>query len=312
MEPRAHHVLIGLFTVGAVVAAVFFALWLGRNPDRDQRYYTVIFSEAVRGLSVGSAVQYSGIRVGEITSLKLDATDPRRVIARIRIGADVPIKQDTMARLSLVGITGNSVLELSGGTPGSPPLTGPPEGGDPVIVASPSAVNRLLASGEDLLTGITELVGSARAFLSPENAQRLSRTLEKLEQASGAIAQQGDDLQALLRELTAASRQARAALTQASELLANTTSLVDNKGAAALESTQRAMASVERAAANIDRLVAENQGAVGQGAQALNELGPAIRELRETMAGLRVITRRLQDNPTGYLLGRERIKEFAP
>lgn len=295
-----------------MAVAVVFALWLGRNPDRDQRYYTVIFNEAVRGLSVGSAVQYSGIRVGQVVTLKLDRNDPRRVVARIRVGADVPIKVDTTARLSLVGITGNSVLELADGTPGAPPLEPPEGGGDPVIIASPSAVNKLLASGEDLLTGITELMGSARAFLSPENAQRLSRTLERIEEASGTIARQGDDLQVLLRELTAASRQAKIALTQATELFSNTNALVGNQGVAAMESTQRAMASVENAAANIDRLVAENKGAIGKGAQGLDELGPAIRELRATLASLRVVTRRLEDNPTGYLLGRERIKEYAP
>ena len=62
MEPRAHHVLIGLFTVIAVVVVSLFVLWLGKSPsDAQQRYYIVIFNEAVRGLSVGSAVQYRGI-----------------------------------------------------------------------------------------------------------------------------------------------------------------------------------------------------------------------------------------------------------
>ena len=59
MEPRAHHVLIGFFTVMAVTAALLFTLWLSKAPgDAVQRYYTVVFNEAVRGLSIGSAVQY--------------------------------------------------------------------------------------------------------------------------------------------------------------------------------------------------------------------------------------------------------------
>ena len=50
MEPRAHHVLIGSFTILAAAAALLFALWLGKGPNAaQQRYYTVIFNEAVRG-----------------------------------------------------------------------------------------------------------------------------------------------------------------------------------------------------------------------------------------------------------------------
>lgn len=312
MEPRAHHVLIGLFTVIGVAAAVLFSLWLGRGGDeRVQRYFVVVFNEGVRGLSNGSAVNYNGIRVGDVARLSLDPADPRRVLARIRVGADAPMKTDTKARLALAGITGNTVIDLSGGAPTSPPLTAP-SGQDPIIVASPSAHGRLLESGEDLLSNIAELVVSARQFLSSENAQRLSRTLERIEQASGMIAAQGQDVSLLLKELVAASRDARTTLAKAQELLASTNTVVQKDGAAAVEAAKRAMASVESAGAKLEKLVADNESAVNAGAQGLKELGPAVREAREALASLRVITRRLQDNPANFLLGRERIEEFKP
>lgn len=46
--------------------------------------------------------------------------------------------------------------------------------------------------------------------------------------------------------------------------------------------------------------------------QGLNGLAPAVRELRETLSSLRAITRRLEANPGGYLLGNEKNKEFTP
>jgi len=49
-----------------------------------------------------------------------------------------------------------------------------------------------------------------------------------------------------------------------------------------------------------------------QGLQGLNQLGPAVNELRETLGTLRSISRRLEANPSGYLLGREQNKEFTP
>jgi phospholipid/cholesterol/gamma-HCH transport system substrate-binding protein len=46
------------------------------------------------------------------------------VLARIRLGGQTPIKEDTQAKLALTGITGTSIIQLSGGTPQSPKLKG--------------------------------------------------------------------------------------------------------------------------------------------------------------------------------------------
>lgn len=312
MEPRAHHVLIGLFTVIVAAAALLFALWLGKSyKDVDLQHYTVIFNETVRGLSKGSAVQYSGIKVGDVTDLSLDPEDPRRVRARIRVDGKVPIQEDTRARLVLTGITGTVVIELSDGTPDSPPLVA--KGGeDPVIVATPSAINQLLANSDNLTTNITELVMNAKAILSADTARHLNKTLASLEQVADAMAEQKNDVSALLQSLTVASKQATIALQQASSLMQTTDSLVANQGTHALDSAQKAMASLEKTSADINEIVRRNKGTINGGLKGLNEIGPALQELRNTLASVRTVTRRLEDNPTNYLLGREKIKEFQP
>ncbi|MEX0606693.1 MAG: MlaD family protein, partial [Halofilum sp. (in: g-proteobacteria)] len=76
METRAHHVLIGLFTVLGVSAALLFALWLARPGGDHTEVYDVVFREPVTGLAVGSAVRYSGIQVGRVDQLRLDPEDP--------------------------------------------------------------------------------------------------------------------------------------------------------------------------------------------------------------------------------------------
>src|SRR3546814_13863794 len=92
--------------------------------NESHTYYKVVFNEAVSGLSKGSLVQYSGIKVGDVVELALDVNDPSKVWARIRIEGRVPIKQDTQAILAVTGITGVSVLQFSVGTPESPLLVG--------------------------------------------------------------------------------------------------------------------------------------------------------------------------------------------
>ena len=310
MEPRAHHVLIGLFTVIVTCAALLFALWLGKSSyqDVELRHYTVIFNEAVRGLSRGSAVQYSGIKVGDITDLSLDPQDPRKVRAHIRVVGNIPIKQDTQAKLAMTGITGSSVIELSGGSPDSPALTGR----DPVIIATPSSLTQLLANSDNLMANITELVMNAKAILSPDNARRLANMLESLEHVANSMSSQQQNVTAALHSLTKAGKQATVALDQATELLRNTDGLVRNQGARTLDSAQRAMASLEKASASVDEILSRNTGAINGSMQGMNELGPTLRELRTTLSALEKVARRLDDDPASYLLGGEKLQEFKP
>ena len=48
METRAHHVMIGLFSVIVVVGAMLFGLWLAKSSvDSAFQDYEVIFNEAL-------------------------------------------------------------------------------------------------------------------------------------------------------------------------------------------------------------------------------------------------------------------------
>lgn len=312
MEPRAHHVLIGAFTVLIAVLAVLFSLWLGRaGQHTGERHFVVVFNEAVRGLTVGSAVQYNGIKVGEVQSLTLDPTDPGVVRARIKVQEGIPIKQDTHARLVLTGITGASVIGLSGGSPESPELP-VPESGDPVIVAMPSPITQLLANSDNLMTNLTALVMSAQQVLSPENAQRLGRSLENLEQFTAALGQPAEDLAQLVPALTQASRQAQVALEQATVLMARADTLLEKQGPNTFDSVQQAMVSLKDTGKSLNQLIDENRAGVHSGVDGLRQLGPALQELRSTLASLQEVVRRLGDSPTNFLLGRTKIEEFEP
>jgi phospholipid/cholesterol/gamma-HCH transport system substrate-binding protein len=124
METRASHVLIGAFTLAIFALAFLFVLWIGKlRLAREWDYYDVLFEEAVSGLTVGGAVQYQGIQVGEVRRLSLDPTDPNKVIARVRVAGGTPVKTDTKAKLAITGLTGVSVIQLSGGTRTAPMLS---------------------------------------------------------------------------------------------------------------------------------------------------------------------------------------------
>ncbi|MDQ0123673.1 phospholipid/cholesterol/gamma-HCH transport system substrate-binding protein [Pseudomonas lini] len=312
METRAHHVLIGLFTVLVVAGALLFGLWLAKSSvDTEFKDYEIVFNEAVSGLSKGSAVQYSGIKVGDVVTLRLDPKDPRRVLARIRLGGDTPIKEDTEAKLALTGITGTSIIQLSGGTPQSPTLRG--KNGDlPTIVASPSPIARLLNDSTDLMAGVNVLMHNANQMFSSENVEHVSKTLEHLEQTTGTLADQRGDIRQAMQQLGAIGKQATATLEQTAALMRNANGLISDQGKQMFGSAEQAMKSLEQSSATINKLLTNNQDSLNSGMQGLNGLAPAVRELRDTLTSLRAISQRLEANPSGYLLGNDKNKEFTP
>ncbi len=306
METRAHHVLIGAFTLLVIAAAVVFALWLAKTSvNRQYHYYDIVFTESVTGLSKGGAVQYNGIQVGEVSRLSLDPNDPRKVIARIRVASDTPVKIDTRAKLGLLGLTGVAFIQLTGGKPGSAPLLPSPDTPVPQIPSESSALSQLLNSGADIVTTLNGILAKADSLLSQENIDRINRTLAHLDQTMGAVADERDDIRTLLQQATAASK-------ELNETLHSTNALVNNQGKATLDSARAALASLQHTSETLDQLLAENRGSLQSGLEGVGQLGPALRELRGTLRDIRGLTQKLQGNPAGYLLGREKPKAFDP
>lgn len=312
METRAHHILIGLFTMLVVVAALLFALWLNKNHS-DTRFqsYDIVFQEAVTGLSKGSTVEFNGIKIGDVSSLQLDPEDPQRVIARVRVDSAVPVRSDTQARIIPAGITGISIIRLSSGNdPNSEPL--PPGDEVPVIVATPSPLTKLMADGEDVMLNINGVLFQMRQLFSGENITSIAQTLKSLEQATGAVAAGRDEIATAVRQLAQASEQATLALGETSKLVGTANRLIDVEGAQTLQSAQRSMAALERAIITVDTLVSDNRASLDSSVRGMTEVGPALSELRDVLASLRLITRQLESRPADYLLGLEPVKEFTP
>lgn len=312
METRAHHVLIGLFTLIIFAAVMMFSLWLTTSgSDRQFKLYDIMFDEPVSGLSQGSSVNYSGIRVGDVTQLWLDKEIPSRVWARIRVSDATPIHKDTQAQLVIAGITGTSNIQLGGGTEGSPLL----EAGEdeiPVIIATPSSLSQLLSNGGDVVSNINEVLIRLNQVLTPGNQQRLTDTLSNLEQITGTVAEQRENISTILQQLVLITQQSNDTLQQTNKLVRNANVLLEGQGRQVISDAADTMNSLKKASAVLNTLVNENQQSLSHGMQGLSDLGPAVDELRRTLVTLRGAISKLEENPAGLLRGPERIKEFTP
>jgi phospholipid/cholesterol/gamma-HCH transport system substrate-binding protein len=313
METRAHHVLIGAFTIGVFLLALVFVLWMSKSSvDRKFNDYEIDFTEAVTGLSTGGLVQYNGIKVGEVIRLHLAADDPRKVVAIVRLDANAPVRQDTRAKLGLQGVTGLAFIQLSGGAPGSPPLLPTAEHPIPVIPSEESALSKLLASGSDVVTSVNDMLLRLNQILSDDNVKRISSTLEHVEQLSGSLSDQRGDLSITLKQLADATGELKRTLTTLDTMANTTNALVRDDLRGVLQQTQKALESVEKVAGSTGTLVDENRGAIDRfTSQDLRQIGPTVLELRETLRSLKQLSDKLGTSDS-LLLGRDQPKEFKP
>ena len=307
METRANHVLIGLFTILVTLLGVVFALWAANYAaNRDWDEYDVIFKEAVTGLGTGGTVQYNGINVGEVRKLSLDPEDPRKVIARIRLAADTPVKIDTKAKLAFIGLTGVAQIQLSGGLPESPRLLPTPDRKVPVIPTQPSALQNIAEAANDIVERL-------RTVLSDQNIERISGTLDDVHQVTSTIAAQKEDVAGLIRNLRDATAQLNITLGKAQGSLDTIDKQVVQNLPELMAKLDRTLATLETAAKNANGVIADNREAVASFSQnGLAQVGPTLAELRELMRDLRRVTSRLDRNPGGYVTGRNRPEEFDP
>jgi len=307
METKANYVLIGAFTIVVTLFLLLFALWAAKySSEKSWREYAVIFNEPVTGLSEGSTVQYNGIGVGTVQQLSLAPDDPRRVIAKLRLQADAPVKTDTRAKLSLTGITGTPIIQLTGGSPNSPRLAESSNGDVPIIQTEASALQNIADTANRLVARLDQV-------LSDDNVKHVSNTLANIESLTGSIADQRGDLRELIANAKKSSQQLSETLATTNRAVESVDRELAQKLPGVINKLDSTLTKLDSAASGANGILNDNRAAISSFANdGLAQLGPTLSELRSLVRDLRRISDRLDSNPTRYLLGRDAAKEFEP
>jgi phospholipid/cholesterol/gamma-HCH transport system substrate-binding protein len=307
METRANYVLIGAFSLATLVLVLLFALWASNfSSSRNFRQYKVVFSEPVTGLTEGGSVQYNGLAVGTVESLALNDADARQVIAILKLKSNTPIKVDTRAKLSQLGITGVPFILLSGGSPTAAALEAAPGQDLPIIRTEPSALQNISDTANRLVARLDQL-------LSDDNIRRITVTLDNLEKTTNTLASQREDIGKLIVNARDAAASMKTTLDTANGTLHGLDQNLVQRLPALLDKLDAAAAKLESTAGNADALLAENRPAIKNFTRnGLPQVEPTLVELRGLIRDLRALSGRLQGNPARYILGRETPKEFDP
>lgn len=209
METRANYVVVGIFTLVAILAAFAFVYWTAAIGDRGETaMLRVRIPGSASGLSRGSFVLFNGVKVGDVRRVYLDVTNPRVAIADAEIDRLTPITQSTQAVIGLAGLTGQANIELKGADVNEPNLLdkAEAEGTTAEIVANPSAVTNLLQTAQDIFKRADTVLNNLEGFTNDVRAP-LTETVTNAQKFSQSLARNADGVDKFLASVSALSEE---------------------------------------------------------------------------------------------------------
>ncbi len=193
METRARYIVVGLFALAVIAAGFGFVYWMNAGGGLAKRaVYRVRFDGPAAGLQTGAAVQFNGIRVGEVTGLQLDPDDPRGVMATIAVAKGTPLRADTKVGVDFRGLMGSPAISLKGGGAQSPLLSASP-GEPPLLVADPAATQDLTQTARQALQRLDKML--------EDNGDSVKSTMDNLKIFSEALGRNSGRIDAIMAGL---------------------------------------------------------------------------------------------------------------
>lgn len=308
METRAHHLLIGGFVVILIGLLFGFLIWLAKvDIDREYVEYDIFFEESVAGLLKSSNVQYNGIPVGKVLSISIAPDDPSKVLVQIRIDSDVPILVDSVAVLSMQGLTGVLIVQIEGGSPDSAQLLPGGEDERAVIASRVSPIQELFVGGPDLINQAIITVGRLNKLLGDENLANIASVLENAENLSGALAAQSGNFERIFSDLQFALVDLRRAAVAAERVASKTSELLADDVKAAMGDLRNLLTTANSLAENLDGVVGDNRAAVTAFASGtLPEISRLVIDMRRLAIAVSQLAEKLEANPSELIFGTPR------
>lgn len=299
MEREANYAAVGAFVLVVLLVGALFVYWYSDSRERrTYQRYEIYFDGSVSGLERGAAVRYLGVGVGRVRQMRIDPRDAARVQVIVDVESSTPISQRTLAELQLQGVTGLLFIDLQQIRAGLP-LPAAPSGIEyPVIRATRSRFDVLLARLPDVLTSAGELVDRASRALSDENIAAITRSLKNVDKATNGLPQTLRDVNILVGELRATTVDLAASAKGAREI-------VDQSGPEVIASLQRVHAvadNLANATEQIQKLIGDNRQDLRSFARdGLPELERLLREGRAAAEEIRQLSGSLRENPSQLL-----------
>jgi phospholipid/cholesterol/gamma-HCH transport system substrate-binding protein len=300
MERSANYALVGLISTILLIAMIVFIFWL-TNFALSAKYddYEVVFHGPISGLSRGGDVQFNGIKVGEVNDIQLDAQDPNKVIAKIQVRADTPVRQDSEASLEPQGITGVNYIQITAGTLPKPLLKDVTPAGQPrIIMAKPGAFASLLSGGGTLMQTALESLNRVNRVLSDQNIQKFDAIMSDIQSVTAELRER----KAIIADADKALVDADQAAQQIRDLAKSSKGLVEGDGKSTVVKIGAAADQIQGAAADARVMLKKLQGPTSDfAANGLPQLTATIAQLQVSLQHLDRLVDEIERDPRAFV-----------
>ena len=289
---------------------------------RKQVNYVTYFKFA-GGLDPGSVVRFAGRKVGTVQSAEFDPQDTTRIIVRLKVLANTPVRTDSTTMISSLGFLGDNYVEISAGSKNAPRL--PP--GSEIPAKEVVQVADVINNANALVLNANQLIGTLGGKLGTtvDNANQLVLNLKEM---TGPQAQQHFDrilanvdemlvesrppLRRTLANLDQATAKVGPAIDKADVTLDSATTLTKNLNQVVVENRaeiHQVLLTLRAALVDARRLVGDLDDTVQGNRENLDE---TLENIRATTQNLKQFSDTIKQRPNSLVFAKEKKDPVPP
>jgi len=296
MEREANYAAVGAFVLIVALIGGLFVYWYSDSREhRSYQRYEIYFDGSVSGLDRGAPVRYLGVNVGRVVDMRVDPRDASRVQVIADIDSTAPISANTVAELSLQGVTGLLYIDLLKVRDTRALQAAVPSQKYPVIRSVRSQFDVFLSSLPEVVAAAGQLIDRASKLLSDRNLNSLTRSFDNIEKATAGLPD-------TLRQVNALVTDLRSAAKELNDTAASTRGVVQAAGPEIVSAVQHARVAADHladATGRLDKMIEDNRQDVRSFTRdGLSDLERFLQEGRAAAQDIKELSRSLRENPS--------------
>jgi phospholipid/cholesterol/gamma-HCH transport system substrate-binding protein len=324
MERKAHYALIGTFVLVSLAALLAFTAWLS-NAQFDKKFdnYEISFRGGVQGLSEGTEVRFNGLKVGDITELRIDPNDNNSVIVDIQVVSNTPIDFESIGRMEPLGLTGLNYIQIIPGGPNSRLIKNSTDKDPFRLKGEASRIDLLLGSGGTVMESSQAALARINAVMTPEaimdfheilnnlrvitsnfvdlkvDPEIFNRTMQSIEQASSDVSLAADAVDVAAKDFDI--------------LIETDVKTVLDRSKISMEKLDKTLSAIEVLSKDSNQLITDGRDAINRLSNSgLTDIEETIDSIRRVVLGLESILINFEQNPTAFIVGSSEEKVELP
>ena len=302
METEGRYTLVGTLVLIVVVLMTLAIVWLTGAADRiAYQTYSIYFKQqSLDGLAVGSPVKMRGIKVGVVDGFRFAKGGDEAVSVTARIDDGVPVRVGAVAYIKRNLVTGIAAVAINNGPSDAALLSDAPKGERyPIIAEGRSDIDKVATAVSRLAENAALVLEKMNTLLSDENQRAIAQTLANLNQLSGHLAANKQDINAAaqgVRDAADEFRRASASINQTATRAEGSIVSVGQNADAVLKEAIVAMGKLQRDASLISGQI---QQLADTGTQEITNVSRDVRTSADTLT----TTAQRLSNPSAILFG---------